>query len=106
MVCVFCFVASGSVTNFFPAVVATLGYDKVTSLLLTSPPYVVAVITSFLNAWHADRTGERYWHITLPLYVAVAAYIIAATTTSLAPRYVAMMLMVSLNKHSIYFQKK
>lgn len=55
---------------------------------------VLAVITAFLNAWHADRTGERYFHITLPLYVAVVAFIIAATTTSLAPRYLSMMLMV------------
>ncbi|KAJ1326714.1 MFS transporter ACS family allantoate permease [Microdochium nivale] len=94
MVLVFCIVASGTVTNFFPAVVNTLGYNDVTTLLLTAPPYVLAVITTFINAWHADKTGERYWHITLPLYVAVIAYIIAATTTSLGARYAAMMLMV------------
>ncbi|KAI2779683.1 major facilitator superfamily domain-containing protein [Daldinia loculata] len=86
--------ASGSVTNFFPAVVKTLGYSNVITLLLTCPPYVLAVITTFINAWHADRTGERYWHIMLPLAVAMAAFILAAATTSLAPRYVAMMLMV------------
>ncbi|KAI8959315.1 major facilitator superfamily domain-containing protein [Daldinia sp. FL1419] len=87
-------VASGSVTNFFPAVVKTLGYSNVITLLLTCPPYVLTVITTFINAWHADRTGERYWHIMLPLTVAMAAFILAAATTSLAPRYVAMMLMV------------
>ncbi|KAL9116195.1 MAG: hypothetical protein Q9227_000566 [Pyrenula ochraceoflavens] len=94
MVMLFGIVASGSVTNFFPTVVATLGYDNIQSLLLTAPPYVLAVITAFTNAWHADRTGERYFHITLPLYVAVAAFILAAATTSTAPRYVSMMLMV------------
>lgn len=41
-----------------------------------------------------DRTGERYYHITLPLLFAVFAYILAAATTTTAPRYVAMMLMV------------
>jgi len=94
MVLVFCMVSSASVTNFFPTVVATLKYGQIESLLLTAPPYVLAVITAFLNAWHADRTGERYWHITLPLYVAVAAFIIAACTTAVGPRYLAMMLMV------------
>jgi hypothetical protein len=94
MVLLFCIVASGSVTNFFPTVVATLGYSNVNSLLLTAPPYVLCVITSFTNAWHADRTGERYWHIILPLIVNMIANIIAATTTSLAPRYLSMMLMV------------
>ncbi|KAI1389616.1 major facilitator superfamily domain-containing protein [Hypoxylon trugodes] len=87
-------VSAGSVTNFFPAVVKTLGYGNVYTLLLTCPPYVLTVITTFINAWHADRTGERYWHITLSLVVALVAFILAATTTSIAPRYVAMMLMV------------
>jgi hypothetical protein len=87
-------VSSGSVTNFFPTVVQTLGFGTIETLLLTAPPYVLAVITAMANAWHADRTGERYWHITLPLYVAIAAFILAAATTATAPRYVAMMLMV------------
>lgn len=87
-------VSSGSVTNFFPTVVQTLGYGTIRTLLLTAPPYVLAVITAMTNAWHADRTGERYWHITIPLYFAIAAFILAAATTATAPRYVAMMLMV------------
>ncbi|KAF3041150.1 hypothetical protein E8E12_008937 [Didymella heteroderae] len=87
-------VSSASVTNFFPTVVKTLGYDNIHTLLLTAPPYVLAVFTTFLNAWHADKTGERFWHIVLPLCVGVAAFILAACTHSTAPRYVAMMLMV------------
>ncbi|KAI9705666.1 MAG: hypothetical protein M1820_005076 [Bogoriella megaspora] len=87
-------VSAGSVTNFFALVVKTLGYNKVNTLLLTAPPYVLAVITTFINAWHADRTGERYLHVVLPLCVAVAAFILGVATTATAPRYVAMMLMV------------
>lgn len=87
-------VSSASVTNFFPTVVKTLGYGNVQTLLLTAPPYVLAVITTFINAWHADRTGERYFHIVLPLCVGVGAFILGAAATGTAPRYVAMMLMV------------
>ncbi|KIW14356.1 hypothetical protein PV08_07138 [Exophiala spinifera] len=94
MVILFCIVFSGSVTNFFPSVVETLGYSRINSLLLTCPPYVLGVITAFINAWHADRTGERYFHITTPLYFAILAFILAAATTATAPRYVAMMLMI------------
>ncbi|KAI1140237.1 major facilitator superfamily domain-containing protein [Hypoxylon sp. FL0543] len=94
LVLLFGIVASGSVTNFFPAVVKTLGYNNVVTLLLTCPPYVLCVICTWINAWHADRTGERYWHVVLSLVVALAAFILAAATTGLAPRYVAMMLMV------------
>jgi hypothetical protein len=87
-----------------------LKFGNVDTLLLTAPPYVLAVITTFLNSWHAgktsslssfktlliltDRTGERFFHITLPLCFAVFAFILAAATTKTAPRYVAMMLMV------------
>ena len=87
-------VSSASVTNFFPTVVKTLGYSNVKTLLLTAPPYVLAVITTYLNAWHADRTGERFFHITIPLCVGVVAFILAAATHTTAPRYVAMMFMV------------
>ncbi|KAK0116909.1 hypothetical protein ONS96_012755 [Cadophora gregata f. sp. sojae] len=94
MFLLFGIVAAGTVTNFFPTVVKTLGQNDVNTLLLTAPPYVLAVITTFLNSWHADRTGERFFHITLPLLFAIFAYILAAATTSTAPRYVAMMFMV------------
>ncbi|KAI1308599.1 major facilitator superfamily domain-containing protein [Xylaria venustula] len=87
-------VSSGGVTNFLPAVVKTLGYNSVITLLLTSPPYVLCVITTSLNAWHADRTGERFWHITLSLCVALIGFIIAATTTSIGPRYFSIIIMV------------
>ncbi|KAG9231960.1 major facilitator superfamily domain-containing protein [Amylocarpus encephaloides] len=94
MVLLFGIVASGTVTNFFPTVVKTLKYNDVNTLLLTTPPYVLAVITTFLNSWHADRTGERFYHITAPLCFATFAYILAAATTKTGPRYLAMMLMV------------
>lgn len=42
----------------------------------------------------ADRTGERFFHIVLPLCFAVFAYILSACTLNIAARYVAMMLMV------------
>lgn len=88
MLMLFAIVFAGSITNFFPTVVATLGFGRIESLLLTAPPYVLCVITAFTNAWHADRTGERYFHVTAPLYVAVVAFILAAATTTTAPRYV------------------
>ena len=52
------------------------------------------MIVCLANAWHADHTGERYWHITTPMYVAVIAFIIAATRQDFVPRYIAIMLMI------------
>ncbi|TQV94990.1 MFS transporter [Cordyceps javanica] len=87
-------VSAASITNFFPTVVATLKYSKVKTLLLTAPPYVLGVLTTLLNAWHADRTGERFWHVSLPLCLAMATFIVAASTTNTAARYVSIMLMI------------
>lgn len=87
-------VTAASITAFFPSVVGTLNYPPVTTLLLTSPPYVLGIITTCINAWHADRTGERFFHITIPLCVAMASFILAAATTNTAARYVAIMIMV------------
>ncbi|KAK2597878.1 hypothetical protein N8I77_012633 [Diaporthe amygdali] len=86
--------ASGSMTTFFPTVVETLGYGKIQTLLLTAPPYIVAVIVCLVNAWHADRTQERYLHIAGPPLVAMVMYIIAVATTAIGPRYFAMCVMV------------
>lgn len=91
---IFCFIFAASVANFFPSVVQTLGYNKVVTLLLTAPPYALGVIAACANSWHADRTGERYWHVTWSAYLAVVAFVIAAATTSTAPRYLSMMLMI------------
>jgi len=43
-------VSTGSVTNFFPSVVKTLGYNNIHTLLLTAPPYVLAVFCVAANA--------------------------------------------------------
>jgi hypothetical protein len=72
MFMLFGFVAAGTVTNFFPyvlstfsrissltfprTVVATLKYNSVDTLLLTAPPYCLAVITTFVNSWHAGTS--------------------------------------------------
>lgn len=74
-------------TDLF-SVMSGLGKDSVTTLLLTTPPYLIGTIVVLIAAWHADKTGERYLHIALPPILAIACFIIAVTTTSFAPRYV------------------
>ena len=94
MLILFSTVSSSTVTNLFPTLVSTLGYPPTPSLLLTAPPYILAVLVTFANAWHADRRGERYWHVTLPLYVAIVSFVVSAATGKVGARYAAMMFMV------------
>ncbi|KAF2116462.1 major facilitator superfamily domain-containing protein [Lophiotrema nucula] len=97
LACIYGFTSSGTVTTLFPSVVQGLGYNRIITLLLTAPPYVIGVLAILLNAWHADRTRERYMHVALPPVLAVIAFIIAAATTQFGPRYLAMCLMIGAN---------
>ncbi|QRW21161.1 major facilitator superfamily transporter [Rhizoctonia solani] len=84
-----------SFVNFFPTLTATLGYNTTISLLLAAPPWILASIICLLNAWHADKTGERFFHIAGWWWVVIVAYIIALSTMATAGRYVSMFLMAS-----------
>jgi Major Facilitator Superfamily len=86
--------SSGSVVLFFPTLIQTLNYGTITTLLLTTPPYVLAMFTTMGNAWHADRTGERFAHLAIPFTIAGGMFILAASTTNVAARYTAMMIML------------
>jgi hypothetical protein len=87
------FTSSGTVTNFFPTVVKTLGYNNIQTLLLTTPPFILGTIIILTNAWHADRTGERWLHVSIGPCIACIAYIVAMAADGTGPRYFAMMLM-------------
>ncbi|OBZ69787.1 hypothetical protein A0H81_10482 [Grifola frondosa] len=81
--------------NFFPTIAGTLGFSTTITLVLAAPPWIVATFVCCLNAWHADKTGERYFHICVPWWGVIVGYIIGVTTMSIGGRYVAMFLMAS-----------
>ena len=86
--------SSGTINSYFPTVVATLGYPRTETLLLTAPPYLLSCIVALLVSLSADRSGERYFHFTVPLWSSIAGFIISASTTNLGARYFSMMIML------------
>ncbi|CAG8306236.1 unnamed protein product [Penicillium salamii] len=86
--------SSGTINSFFPTVVEGLGKDRIQTLLLTVPPYILACIVAMLVSLSADRSGERYFHFTIPLWTSIAGFIISASTTQFGPRYFAFMIML------------
>ncbi|KAI0767021.1 MFS general substrate transporter [Fomes fomentarius] len=84
-----------SFVNFFPTLAGTLGFSTTVTLLLAAPPWIFATIVCCVNAWHSDRTGERFLHLAVPWWGVILAYIIGTTTMSIGGRYVALFLMAS-----------
>jgi hypothetical protein len=89
----YCTYIVGTVANFFPTVVAGLGYDRNKTYGLTAPPFILCVVMMLINGFHSDKTQERFLHIVIPLSVTLVANIIAVSTLNIAARYVAMMLL-------------
>ena len=54
---------------WMPQLTQNFGVANLTVGLLTAIPYLVASIVMVLCGWNSDRTGERRWHIALPLLI-------------------------------------
>ena len=75
---------------WMPQVIGTFGLDTLTIGFLTAIPYLFAAIAMVLWGRHSDRTGERRWHIALPLLLAAAAFAWSAYSGPLLPTMVAL----------------
>ncbi|KAH7337434.1 MFS general substrate transporter [Rhizoctonia solani] len=82
-----------SFNSYFPTLTSTLGYSRTVSLLLCAPPWAFASIVSFICSRHADKTGERFYHIAGSYVVGIVGFIIAEVTMNVAARYLALFLM-------------
>lgn len=74
--------------------VATFGFSKTITLLLTAPPYLVTTVLSIVISRMSDRKPERCLHLAVPLAVGMIGFIISAATTKTAPRYFSLFLML------------
>ena len=50
--------------------------------VLSALPYIVAAIGMVAVGRHSDHTGERRWHVAVSAFVAAAAFLLAAYSTS------------------------
>jgi len=77
---------------WMPQVIQTFGLDPVQIGFLTAIPYLFAAIAMVAWGRHSDRTGERRWHIALPLFLAAAAFGWSAYSGPLLPTMIALTL--------------
>ncbi|EJF62792.1 sugar transporter [Dichomitus squalens] len=78
---------------YFPTLSATMGFKPTVTLLLCTPPFVITLIVAFAVSRHSDKTGERFHHITVPIFGGIVGSVIAICTMNTAARYVSLFLM-------------
>jgi ACS family tartrate transporter-like MFS transporter len=80
---------------YFCVLLANYGYtfsapalvQQVTGLSTTRVGLIIAVlgvlgaVAMLGNGTHSDRTGERYWHVVLPVFVMALGYVAAGSST-------------------------
>lgn len=85
--------AQGSIANYFPTLVKSLGYSSTNTLLLTAPPYVLAAIVYYFIMFYSDRKNTVYPIILICISIASIMYIIPMSTTNIGARYFSMMML-------------
>jgi MFS transporter, ACS family, tartrate transporter len=89
----FCIVVGPYGIGFWmPQVIQTFGLAPLEIGFLTAVPYLFASIGMVSWGWHSDLTGERIWHVALPLFLARAAFAWSATGAPLAVTMLALTL--------------
>ncbi|KAK2044852.1 major facilitator superfamily transporter [Colletotrichum somersetense] len=71
-------VAFATTANFLPLVIGRLGYDKVTTNLLTVPPNVTGFLVLLAVTYSSDRNRERTFHIIGSLTTSLIGLVVLA----------------------------
>ena len=77
---------------WMPQVIQTFGLTPLKIGFLTAIPYLFAALAMVLWGANSDRTGERIWHVALPLLLAALAFAWSAMTLPLGLTMVALTL--------------
>jgi ACS family tartrate transporter-like MFS transporter len=89
---------SYGLTFFMPKIIQTQsGASPRWASILSSLPYVMALLAMLVNGWHSDRTKERPWHAAVPLTMLSVGFCLAALTSSYQSdkmRVVSIMVMI------------
>jgi MFS transporter, ACS family, tartrate transporter len=63
---------------WMPQIVRTFGVSTVANGFITALPYALSVVVMVLWGRHSDATGERTWHVAIPVMVSAAGFVVAS----------------------------
>jgi ACS family tartrate transporter-like MFS transporter len=67
---------------WLPQIVQAMGFSNIATGFMVALPFIAAMIAMVLWGQSSDRSGERIWHVALPLLVAMAGLLVASATSS------------------------
>ncbi len=80
-----CIAGNYGLSFWLPQIVKAFGVTNFQTGLIAALPYACGAIAMVLWSHHSDRTGERAWHVTLPLVLASAALFAGSRTSGPGP---------------------
>ncbi|XEV04728.1 hypothetical protein FSHL1_010015 [Fusarium sambucinum] len=90
----FCLIIAQSYKDFFPSIVATLGFSGVTTYMIQAPPPIIAFMVTLVISWSSGRRLEHGYHIIVPILFTLIGCCIMITQDNVGARYFSMILLV------------
>ncbi|KAF6813659.1 major facilitator superfamily transporter [Colletotrichum plurivorum] len=91
----FFLIIAQSYKDFFPSILATLGFDKTTTYLIQAPPPIIAFLVTLAVSWSSGRMLEHGYHIIVPILLTLVGCVVMITTLNVGARYFCMILLVT-----------
>lgn len=87
------------ITLFLPLIIKSMASEQSNLVvsLLSAVPFIAACLFMYLNGRHSDTTGERRWHLGLPLIISGVSLAIAIYASNLLVAYLLLVLTVGFN---------
>ncbi|KAJ1910730.1 hypothetical protein IWQ60_010499 [Tieghemiomyces parasiticus] len=84
-----------SIAFLLPSVINSLGFDLVTSQLLTAPLYFCSAIFCIILALHSDRRRERGLHVAFSALLGIIGFILIAFIRNQLAQYLVLLLVLA-----------
>ncbi|KAH7306084.1 MFS transporter-like protein [Rhexocercosporidium sp. MPI-PUGE-AT-0058] len=87
-----CNVSFSSLPVFLPTILTEMGFTRVNAQGLSAPPYFLAFLVLISTCYIADKTSQRGYTIMLLSLTGATGYIMLASSSSVAVRYIGVYL--------------
>jgi ACS family tartrate transporter-like MFS transporter len=89
--------ATWGFTLWLPKIMQALsGLSSLKVSLISGIPFVVEIPVLFWLAWHSDRTGERRWHVAIPVGIGALAFAVFSSSERLGANVAVAMVLFSI----------